>query len=63
MQNKGKDVDDAVAEATVLSANHDKDRDGNAAIVKDLEAQNIKLQEEMSKLSDQALTLQNMSSR
>ena len=63
MQSKGNDVQDAVAEATVLSKNHDKDRDGNAAIVKELETQNVKIQEEMSKLSDQAMTLQNLSSR
>ena len=63
MQSKGNDVQDAVAEATVLSKNHDKDRNGNAAIVKELETQNVKIQEEMSKLSDQAMTLQNLSSR
>ena len=63
MQSKGNDVDDAVAEATVLSKAHNKDRDGNAAIVKELETQNVKIQEEMSKLSDQAMTLQNLSSR
>lgn len=63
MQSKGNDVQDAVNEATVLSKNHDKDRDGNAAIVKELETQNVKIQEEMTKLSDQALSLQNLSSR
>ena len=65
MQNKSSmsERDSAVAEANVLSKNHDRDRDGNAALVKQLETQNVKLQEEISKLSDQAISLQNLSSR
>lgn len=65
MQNKHSvsDRDNAVAEANVLSRNHDRDRDGNVALVKQLETQNVKLQEEISKLSDQAISLQNLSSR
>ncbi len=65
MQNKNSssERDSAVAEADALSKNHDKDRDGNAALVKQLETQNVKLQEEISKLSDQAISLQNLSSR
>lgn len=65
MQNKSSvsERDNAVAEANVLSKNHDRDRDGNAALVRQLETQNVKLQEEISKLSDQAISLQNLSSR
>jgi len=65
MQNKNSssERDSAVAEADQLSKKHDKDRDGNVALVKQLETQNVKLQEEISKLSDQAISLQNLSSR
>lgn len=65
MQNKHsvRDRDDLMAEANVLSKNHDRDKDGNVALVKQLETQNVKLQEEISKLSDQAISLQNLSSR
>lgn len=65
MQNKNStsERDSAVAEANVLSEKHDRDRDGNAALVRQLENQNLKLQEEISKLSDQAISLQNLSSR
>lgn len=46
-----------------LSALHDRGMDGNAKLVKQLEDQNVKLQEEISKLSDHAISLQNLSSR
>ena len=60
----GSAMANAVAsEASELSTSHDRGRDGNAALVKQLEDQNVKLQEEISKLSDHAISLQNLSSR
>lgn len=61
LQKKSGGSDAAAREA--LSSFHDRGMDGNAKLVKQLEDQNVKLQEEISKLSDHAISLQNLSSR